>query len=1334
MTNSVIGALRVVLGLDSAQFTQGLTAAQKELKKTGERFQAIGNSMSGIGAGLSIAITAPVIAFGVAARAAAKESREAFGQVEAALTSMGNASGRTAEQLSAAAAKLQGMSLADDDEILRKVTANLLTFGKVAGESFDRAQLAAVNLSARLGTDLQGSALLVGKALNDPIKGMTALTRAGVSFTEQQKTQIEAMVEAGNLAGAQGAILAELEKQFGGAAQALRDATPEAATIDQWREFQETIGQMVEVTLPPLTNLLGSVLGAFNDLSPGMQEIVVTGAAVAATLGPVVAVLGVITSTVGGAIVAISGMGTTLAAAGGAAGIFAAAVTALTGPIGLLALAIGGVVTVLALMAAEQAKVDAKNRELTQTMGGAKTALEAYDKAIQDVAQSSGDARKKAIEHANAMRIEAAAAVTAARALREKAIASAEAALQSAEQNRRNSDPRGLAGFAGAWAAAGGGMGGGFGPSPASELDANLQKGAARAQDTAAAARAGLDAATKRLAQSEAKYASILRGDTIPALGAAAGAAEPMAKATSKGTKAAKEASDALKELRADVAAVIDGLKTDNERKIDEISEQMLTLRKGLEAGLVSIEEFNAASDRMFAPQAAKSKLFDPKDLKQPAEEAAKVWGEHLADQEEALDASLDRMGTSFRGFFQGWIASGKADWKRLLLDLTSDWKNTMSVLSRLSGGLGTGLSKVLSSVGGAFQGMAIGQGMGLGSGMAGVDMGASIGGSIAGGLLASSGFAGTIGAGIANGVVGLGGSAALAGSLGTLLSSAAVLGPIGAIAGIALAGFFKQKPSNNGAIASIDGDRFSLAGNKRTDETSQMATAAAQAIIAGQKALEAAGVTLNATVKTIDIGTRDATDIVLSNGQALTSGVGDAAAAAETALRALLQGATFADEAQKALVTSMVSAGRGFDEIATALSAFGEAQKLPQAIADAIQQLRDPKGFEVTQVRRDQEARRKALQEQLSAGYLTAEQFAAVTAQLQILEGLELDKALGRFTDGLSAVDAARDAVSAAYDREAGVLTGVIERLKSLGSTIRDFGQSLISGPLALLSPRARYDAAKAEYEGVKGRMARGDEDAIAKFPAVAEAFLQASQDFFGSTPEYFADLNGVRADTARTASLTDNLVGHAQAQLDALNKQVDGQIELNKNVVSVKDELVKLAAALAGYAQTTGQKLGLNPSSNAALAAATGYTGDFGTGGFQAWIVQQGETVRATARQILESFGQSYRISGFARGTNSAPGGLSLVGELGPELLNIPRGGQVIPNDILRSLAANDPGNVSTGLRRVEARLVSIEGELQADKTQRAAIAAQQRNQGQQQLAVAESTKRAARSAAAR
>jgi phage-related protein len=336
MSASVIGALRVTLGIDTAAFEQGLGIAQKRLVAAGKTMQAFGERLSGIGQTMSVAVTAPLVAFGASAVSAANESAAALAQVNAALSSMGPVAGKTSEQLQQAAADLQRLSTFDDDEILKSVTANMLTFGNVAGEVFDRAQLAAVNLSARLGQDLQASAIQVGKALNDPIRGVTALARVGVSFTEQQKAQIRAMMEAGNVAGAQGVILAELEKQFGGAAKAARDAAPGSDTIDAWREFQETVGAIIVQVLPPLTDILTGVLNAFNGLSPGTQTFLVGMGAVAAAVGPVLVVLGSLVSAAGTltaafapAIASAGGVGAALGSAALAAAPFVAAGVAL---------------------------------------------------------------------------------------------------------------------------------------------------------------------------------------------------------------------------------------------------------------------------------------------------------------------------------------------------------------------------------------------------------------------------------------------------------------------------------------------------------------------------------------------------------------------------------------------------------------------------------------------------------------------------------------------------------------------------------------------------------------------------------------------------------------------------------------------------------------------------------------------------------------------------------------------------------------------------------------------------------------------------------------------
>lgn len=338
MAGALIGALRVTLGIDTAAFENGLSNAERKISGAGAKLESIGGKMTGMGAKLSVAVTAPLVAFGVAASKAATESAQAMGQVNSALASMGPVAGRTADQLQEQAAALQHISTFDDDDILRNVTSNLLTFGKISGDVFDRAQLAAVNLSARLGQDLQSSTIQLGKALNDPIKGVTALQRVGVSFTAAQKEQIKAMVEAGDTAGAQRLILHELEGEFGGAAKAMRDASPGADTVDAWRNFQETIGGIINAALPPLTNMLTGLLNAFNNLDPGTQSFLVGLAAAAAAIGPLLVMIGSVVSAVGtisGALAPVigligeAGLGAALGTAAAAAAPFIAAGAAL---------------------------------------------------------------------------------------------------------------------------------------------------------------------------------------------------------------------------------------------------------------------------------------------------------------------------------------------------------------------------------------------------------------------------------------------------------------------------------------------------------------------------------------------------------------------------------------------------------------------------------------------------------------------------------------------------------------------------------------------------------------------------------------------------------------------------------------------------------------------------------------------------------------------------------------------------------------------------------------------------------------------------------------------
>lgn len=300
MASAVVGALRVTLGLDSAAFTNGLTAAQRSLRDAGSRLQGIGTTMAAVGTGMTAAISGPLVALGATAVAEASEMRDAMGQVQAAITSMGGASGRSLEQLKEQADRLAGSSLFEDDQILRGVTANLLTFGNVAGAAFDRAQQAAVDLSARLGQDLQSSTLMIGKALNDPVRGLAALRRVGIQFTAEQEAQIKAMQGVGDTAGAQAVMLGELERQFGGSAEAARNA---ANPMERMRlAFAGMAGDIGAILLPMVDRVaavFSDLAGRFGQLSPGMQQFVVIAGLAAAALGPLVIAAGAVVASLG---------------------------------------------------------------------------------------------------------------------------------------------------------------------------------------------------------------------------------------------------------------------------------------------------------------------------------------------------------------------------------------------------------------------------------------------------------------------------------------------------------------------------------------------------------------------------------------------------------------------------------------------------------------------------------------------------------------------------------------------------------------------------------------------------------------------------------------------------------------------------------------------------------------------------------------------------------------------------------------------------------------------------------------------------------------------------
>lgn len=173
---------------------------------------------------------------------AAMEAEVATIKTNAVIQSTGGIAGITAgdvDHLAQSMSELSGV----DDEAIQSAENVMLTFTSIGKNVFPEAMQAALDMSLALGTDLQGAVIQVGKALQDPILGISALRRVGVNFNTTAKETIQMMVDTGDAAGAQAFILKELETEFGGIAKAMGDTTQ--GSLNKMLNAFENLGEAI---------------------------------------------------------------------------------------------------------------------------------------------------------------------------------------------------------------------------------------------------------------------------------------------------------------------------------------------------------------------------------------------------------------------------------------------------------------------------------------------------------------------------------------------------------------------------------------------------------------------------------------------------------------------------------------------------------------------------------------------------------------------------------------------------------------------------------------------------------------------------------------------------------------------------------------------------------------------------------------------------------------------------------------------------------------------------------------------------------------------------------
>ena len=254
------------------------------LKKAQREFQRLEKTSQKVGFALKKAFVPATAALGGLAVAGAKmvaageQAATANARIEQIATSMGLFGNETEVvtnrlvDLANEQARLTGVN----QNTIKESQALLLTFKDIAssadevGGAFDRATQLTLDMASAGFGSVTDNAKQLGKALNDPIAGLTALRRSGIQFTQQQQDQIRTLVESGQVLEAQNMILEEIENQVGGTAEATANSTDKMKVA--FSQASESIGMAL---LPAIEDLMPVVIG-FSEWAAENTDLILT--------------------------------------------------------------------------------------------------------------------------------------------------------------------------------------------------------------------------------------------------------------------------------------------------------------------------------------------------------------------------------------------------------------------------------------------------------------------------------------------------------------------------------------------------------------------------------------------------------------------------------------------------------------------------------------------------------------------------------------------------------------------------------------------------------------------------------------------------------------------------------------------------------------------------------------------------------------------------------------------------------------------------------------------------------------------------------------------------
>jgi hypothetical protein len=1264
------------------RFAPAVDQARGSVDALAERAGFAGTVLSGFGVAgaaaatglglLTLAVTRGVAEF--------KEAELSAKRLEGVVRATGGAAGKTAEDIKALANALAGERLITPEQVQDAASA-LLTFRSVAGEVFDETLKLAQDLSAVFGGDLKSSTVQLGKALEDPIEGLSALRRVGVSFTVAQQDVIRALVETGQQAEAQRLILDAVAKQVGGAGAAEGDsltgafhrATEAAGNLFEALATGTGTTYVVRVVLEGLAsgaNAGAAALGP-QSLDAQLADTEAKMAEVRASIAEAVA------RTTAARRTALRALQSDLAEAE-KDGATAGEIADIKRQIDEVRATIEGPLN------AELAALETRASNLRLQMATAGTAdMEAQSSAATTQAAAAEERRQEQLR--------------ARRKLLDDLRADQERDLELARKSVDES----------AVAAAG------------DKAVADAKKKAKEAQITLTET----ELAQIRQGAEEVKRAEQVRKD----------ADEKDAKRKQEAIKLTEARAKAEKELAADLTKMGDDIAEERERaRLRNQEAAAQDIKKEREAAEREWERFGdrtatSISDVLFDSLYGETPDFFEFFRRLGLRAVSDIAGQLLATNvvvpgtQAVLNAVGAGAGSGSGGGlpsfgFGNLVPSGAIDAAGTSLGFSSV---SPSFVGPLMPGQTVGLT-ASNALGAA------GVGFGVGYGLTSITGNKVVG--TAGGALAGAGYGFLVGGppgAIIGGIAGAaGGLIGGMGERGDPYAQGSIALEDGRLVGRAAAdnlgdpaqlqGQIDQILAQLDALKTARGLQFTKGAalfGDRTDRTLEQAIdEIASGIRPGEK-------TSAATRAVLDKGKPESLDALNT-----LLGRADRFEALSASLRTTFATTNAAEEQFKSLSAVLAEAKSFADEFGVSL-----ADSLGKSAADFNEQVRRE-----TLARTDPE--KLALEDQARTAAARLEIAKAIGADLVKLEqltALERAEIVERFKDDVvedtkatvdntQAVTDAREALLSAYDREANSLTTLRDRFRGLAVSLRDFREGLLVGSLSPLSPEARLAEARRQFDDVSRRAQLGDVDAIEQLQGASQGLLEASRDYNASSEAYFADFNQVQSVLESTESLAERQARIADQQLTTMRGQLDALGLIN-------DTLISFGEALGVYRKTTGITAGVVAANDPRPVGPFGaaQSGEFLFGGqVTAGETLTGGSIRALYQQFLgrdpeaevvqtllqgglrgfdlagaleqspEFQARLKQVRGYADG-GLAGAGLAFVGERGTELVDFRQPGRVYTaNQLAGAMTAT--GDMITELRTLNARVVQLTREV--------------------------------------